>query len=283
LILAALDLVVDGPNLNRNTTTPQGKATDWIINQDEFQLCPGDEKIIQRWVMAIFYYSTAGQDWNITGTPSTSTPFLGNDNECNWFGISCTRPLFDENEECVKAIRFEKRELAGTIPTELGLLPELAVIEMEQGKTSGTIPTELGRLENMVFIDMDFNLLTGSLPTDLYQLTKLKTLDVNNNQLTGTINTAIGRMVNLDFVQLQNNSFEGTIPTEFGLLTKLETFNVHNNEFTGSMPNEVCVMSQLNSLIASCKRPGSGCKKKIDVLVECGDKKNTCCTACICE
>ena len=283
-ILAALDSVVavDGQNLNRDITTPQGKATDWILNEDRFQLCPGDEKIIQRWVMAIFYHSTAGQDWNVTGAPITSTPFLGSDNECNWLGLNCTRLITDENEGCVKSIRFEKRELAGTIPTELGLLPELAVIEMEQGNTSGTIPTELGQLEKLVFIDMDFNLLTGSLPTELYQLTKLRTLDVNNNQLTGTISTDIGGMVDLDFVQLQSNLFEGTIPTEFGLLTKLKTFNVQINKFTGKMPDVVCDMSQLVSLRASCKR-GRVCRKESDVVVKCGTKQNKRCCTCICE
>jgi hypothetical protein len=279
LILAVLDKEGNSA-LIRDRTTPQGKATNWIINEDEFQLCPYDKKLIQRWVLAVFYYSTAGQNWNITVT-STSTPFLSNVDECLWFGIKCTTVV---DEECVQQIRFEKNNLSGTIPTELGLLTELAVIEMEQGTTSGTIPSELGQLDNMVFIDMDFNMLTGTLPMELYQLTKLNTLDLNNNKLTGAIDAAIGEMVDLNFVQLQYNMFTGTIPTEFGLLKKLETFNVHVNQFEKktSMPTEVCELRniltkkgdiQLESLIASC----GGCRGP---KIRC--RTPECCTQCIC-
>ena len=43
--------------------SPQGRAVNWITNEDEAQLCPGDDNLIQRYIMAVFYYSTDGDRW----------------------------------------------------------------------------------------------------------------------------------------------------------------------------------------------------------------------------
>lgn len=43
--------------------SPQGRALDWIANEDEAQLCPDDDNLIQRYIMAVFYYSTDGDRW----------------------------------------------------------------------------------------------------------------------------------------------------------------------------------------------------------------------------
>lgn len=43
--------------------SPQGKALNWITNEDEAQLCPNDDNLIQRYIMAVFYYSTDGDRW----------------------------------------------------------------------------------------------------------------------------------------------------------------------------------------------------------------------------
>jgi hypothetical protein len=36
---------------------------DWITIEDEAQLCPNDDNLIQRYIMAVFYYSTDGDRW----------------------------------------------------------------------------------------------------------------------------------------------------------------------------------------------------------------------------
>jgi len=223
------------------------------------------------------YYSTNGDDWDVCfeNDPICPSSFLNPANECDWFGITCvTTPLgFD----CVERIIFEANGLSGTIPTELGLLTDLAVLGMEQGTTGGTIPSELGQLDKMIFIDLDFNALTGSIPTEIYQLTKLQTLDLNVNSLTGSLDTSIGGLTDLDFVQLQNNRFTGTIPTEVGILGSLQTFNVHKNDFSGEIPKDVCDMTPapLSDLIADCKCPGKGGPPE---KVKC-----KCCTGCGCD
>ena len=289
LILAILGTVAD-PVLLRDASTPQGQATEWILNGDERIVCPDAAKIIQRWALAVMYYSTNGDDWDLCSAEdaicaTTLDPdkgdflmnFLSPVDECEWFGITCART--PEGLNCVERIIYEDNNLSGTIPTELGLLSGLAVLGMEQGTTSGRIPSELGSLENMIFIDLDFNQLTGSLPTELYQLTRLETLDLNVNRLTGTIDVDIGRLTNLGFVQLQNNLFTGTIPTEVGLLENLDTFNVHKNELTGEVEQEICDLrpNPLTDLMVDCKCKGKEGKENPEKV------KCKCCTGCGCK
>mmetsp|Transcript_20352 Transcript_20352/g.48391 ORF Transcript_20352/g.48391 Transcript_20352/m.48391 type:complete len:551 (+) Transcript_20352:425-2077(+) len=275
-IAAILRVLLAATNSSSLTdiTTPQGLATFWILDQDEFQACPDDPKLVQRWALAVMYYSTEGDFWdecfdgdvNCGIVDETrpefdgADPFLAPVNECTWAGITCNSTTL-----CVTRIEFELNNLAGTIPTELGLLTDLVFLGLEQGSTTGTIPSELGGLSNLNFIDLDFNLLNGSIPSELFGLSNLATLDLNDNDLTGNID-GFENLVSLTFVQLENNlftgtlpenlgavgalgvftlnnnNFSGTIPTSAGLLTNLEVMTLNNNTFVGQMPDEVCAL-----------------------------------------
>jgi len=230
--------------------------------------------------MAVMYYSTEGDSWDLCfeeDSDCPGRPFLSPVDECFWFGITCiTR---SDGARCVERIIFENNNVAGTIPTELGLLDELRVLGLEQGNTGGKIPSELGRLEKMLFIDLDFNRLTGEIPSEIYKLTNLETLDLNVNSLTGTLDTQLGELTNLSFVQLQNNLFSGTIPTEAGDLSLLTTFNVHKNNFSGTIPLTMCenIPVPLSSLIADCQCGGREGRRNPE-KVAC-----PCCSGCGCR
>lgn len=69
--------------------TPQFKAKEWLINVDSLKLTPSetvsDQRILQRYALAVFYYATGGPDsWE-------ANSWLTGD-ECSgqyWTGISC--------------------------------------------------------------------------------------------------------------------------------------------------------------------------------------------------
>jgi hypothetical protein len=277
-ILEVLDAVVmsqDAALIIRDPTTPQGRATEWIIGRDLRRLCPDNVKsIVQRWALAVVYYSTGGDDWFQCFENNTACgnflPFLNQEaflspsNECEWAGISCNA------QACVTEIEFEENNLVGTIPTEMGLFENLAIWGMERGGLQGTIPTEIGRLsDTLIFLDLDFNLLTGTLPPELFTLVGLNQLDLNNNFLEGNVD-GIGSLTDLEFLQLHINSFTGTIPEAVGDFSGLSTFTLHETFFTGTMPDSVCTLvgnGGLTSLIADCEG--------VDADIEC-----TCCTDC---
>lgn len=268
------------PTLIRDLATPQGEATDWLINQDARVLCPDDEKLVQRWVITVMYFSSGGDNWfqcSAAGSDSCGTEdpfefkrrFLSEFSECDWAGISCN------SEGSVIEVEFEQNNLVGTIPTEMGVLTDLRIWGMERGDLSGRIPSEIGNLSNLIFLDLDFNDLTGSIPTELFTLTTLTQLDLNNNHLTGDV-AQIGVFEDLQFLQLHNNDFTGEIPPSTGALTGLGTFTLHNTFFSGTMPTTVCDLlatngGQLTSLIADCAAPAPG----VDPEIFCD-----CCTDC---
>ncbi|KAL3915125.1 MAG: hypothetical protein SGILL_005793 [Bacillariaceae sp.] len=274
-ILGVLDQVANSDDI-RNINTPQGQATNWILNLDEEQICPDDPKIIQRWALAVMYFSTEGDNWTqcSAGAPFCGVipPFVGRSaflsevNECDWAGIRCNI------EGCVTAIEFEDNQLGGTIPTELALLTDLEFLGMEEGTTSGTIPTELGSLSNMFFIDLDFNQLSGTIPPELFGLSLLRTLDLNDNEFVGILDPGLGNLVSMEFFQVHNNNLFGPIPSELGNMFALDVFTLYGNDITGAMPNEVCELRtdfELRFLVADCRGP--------DADVQCS---SDCCTGC---
>eukprot|EP00957_Ditylum_brightwellii_P145383 11071092-Ditylum_brightwellii.AAC.2 len=50
--------------------TPQGKAFEWILDNDPLYLSPADNNFIQRFVLAVLYFSTCGGSWKNCDAPA---------------------------------------------------------------------------------------------------------------------------------------------------------------------------------------------------------------------
>jgi hypothetical protein len=113
-----LELVVGKQKLD-DVTTPHYRAMQWIINDDPFEVLPDDLHLIQRYLLAVFYFSTTEKgEWfscgpnysdyadsycvfkllNSVNVPSpwlntyvgvADTRWLSVEHECDWAGISC--------------------------------------------------------------------------------------------------------------------------------------------------------------------------------------------------
>ena len=117
-ILALLDAAGNVTKIG-DLGTSQGLAADWLINQDFRKECPS-EKIVQRWVIAVFYFATEGESWNKCSAAGSDLcgsefpfdgkrRFLSDFSECEWAGITCN------NDDCVTEIEFEENGLVGTM------------------------------------------------------------------------------------------------------------------------------------------------------------------------
>lgn len=80
-------------------------------------------------------------------------------------------------------------QLTGSIPTEIGLLSDLAKFNVEVApRIEGTLPTEIGLLTNLQELALWKNVgVTGAIPSELSLLTKLVLLDLGETGLTGSI------------------------------------------------------------------------------------------------
>ncbi|CAB9512511.1 LRR receptor-like serine threonine-protein kinase [Seminavis robusta] len=162
-------------------------------------------------------------------------------------------------------------ELTGTLPTEVGLLTKLTLLNLQGGRLRGTIPTTLGKLSDMTWLFLDRNTFTGEIPTELGLLANLTILELSENRLNGIpselgmltnlyslrlldcrlagpIPSEIGQMSRLSQLYLQENDLASSLPTELGTLSKIRTVYFYKNELTGSIPSELARASRLRSL-----------------------------------
>lgn len=252
------------------TSTHQAKAMKWIIDEDEFYVCPDDSNLIQRYILTSFYMGASGGSWYRCGKNATITscdghPFLSPVHECKWNGIGC------DSHSHVTSIDLSEHNVAGSIPSEFGFLENLVEIDLDSNHITGIIPSELGNLRYLEIIDIDHNQLTGTLPKQLFNTTSIRVLDLDNNMLTGIIPTQIGNLKNLYFVQLDFNPMSGPVPQELanakGSIKYLSLFGIKFDSGS-TIPSGLCNTNTTSSgitLYANC-----------DV---CGNDE--CCTACL--
>jgi hypothetical protein len=100
---------VSNPLALLNPETPQFNAFFWLLNVDDAQVCPENElDVIQRYVAALIYEITNGNQWNQCSalnipnpSPCSSVRWLSAGSVCTWFGVSC-----DEGNNEIQSIQL---------------------------------------------------------------------------------------------------------------------------------------------------------------------------------
>ena len=190
-------LGLSGKSALYDDTSPQGKALQWICN-DSFSLSligNDDNRIIQRYALAVVYYSTDGDDWR-NNNRWLVDGVVGN--ECGWYGVTCKLGI-------VTKLSMINNNLDGAIPVEIASLTELCKFL--------TFETWFA------FIELFFVVLTLSFSP--FNIDSAAILQLGYNTLSGRIPTELGSLTNLVNVWLNDNQLSGQIPSEFGNLTQL--------------------------------------------------------------
>lgn len=112
--------------------------------------------------------------------------------------------------------------MTGIIPSEISALQELEELDFHLNENiQGTIPTVLGSLPALQILDLNFTQLTGSLPQQLCNAERLTVIDVTSNLHDGTIPSCFGNFESLEVLKLDSNSLNGTIPPSIGQIDSL--------------------------------------------------------------
>lgn len=181
-----------------NETSPQYMALDWLANVDKFRVRLYSENLVQRYVLAVLYYSTGGPRVTAKTDFSAMAPgrpwrdptnFLSPVHECKWRSNSIETARgrgggvrrCDKNQTVVEISLYN--ELEGTLPSELGKLWNLRVLYLGRNHLHGTIPTELGSIEKLASLSLQQNELSGTIPQDsLKNLGRLRALQLEGNE-----------------------------------------------------------------------------------------------------
>ena len=237
----------DGGESLMDPTSPQSFAARWLAVNAELASY-SDERKLQRYALATFYFSTDGDAWE------DKQKWLTDSNECiDWWVEELEAD--DTKLECdasnaITLLLMEENNIAGTLPDEIAFLSNsLAELKLNDNKIGGTLPSTLGLMSRLRDLELNSNKFTGQVPSELGLMTTLEDLRIDDNELNGTIPTETVLMVSLDTLRLQSNNLVGTIsPTMISSLVLLDTLRLSSNEFTGSIPTEIGLLTLLEEL-----------------------------------
>ncbi|KAL7164795.1 hypothetical protein ACSBR2_040654 [Camellia fascicularis] len=136
--------------------------------------------------------------------------------------------------------------LRGKIPTELGSLSNLSLLNLAVNRITGTIPLSIGNLSNLRVLCLSYNNLEGSIPTQLGQLSKLDALQLTSNNLSGVVPTSLYNFPSIYYSSILFNQLHGILPPDLGLtLPNLQVFFVAHNQFYGQIPSSIANATRL--------------------------------------
>ena len=214
--------------------TPQNLALEWIVSGDHAQLAQDHDYLLQRYALAVFFYSTHGkfiqqpsekdnetEEGAVEGhddmtqgkeNSSLAQPDWTNQNRwmssygiCAWHGIQChhrpgTDPLdntFDDEGDII-LFNLTDNNVRGFIPRELFVAhPYIRWISFSDNGLYGKLPTEIGFLDDLRYLSLSSNDLDGSLPSEIGLLTALSLLFVDGNDFLGRIPPEVGELTAL--------------------------------------------------------------------------------------
>ncbi len=150
-----------------------------------------------------FHASTNGtSEWNTSNFDVCNTSA--------WDGIACD----DMGNRSVTRIQLSllDRNHSGTLPTTIGHLASVEVVDLSGCGLFGPVPESIWKLERLTSLILTNNSFTGRLPATISSATNLKTVDLSDNNFTGWIPSQVRKMKKLSTVRLSRNSFSGRIP-----------------------------------------------------------------------
>lgn len=178
---------VSDMDLLEQPRTPQNQAYQWIVNDDPLKLGIDDHNLVQRYVLALLWFSTTSHGHGWDQHHNNDMKWLSASHECYWNSRNNNNPSGGNNNKgvmmCTEDLQVKSVQLANTN-------------------------------------------LHGQLPPELQQLTKLVYLDLQNNALTGEVPSELGKLLDLDYMGLSTNQFRGTIPDTLARLRSMGKFVV---------------------------------------------------------
>lgn len=253
-------------------TSAEHDALRWIAYSDAARLPTDDPNLVQRYALAVFYYSSYKDfvrdhgeqkpieigDKQYEGVPVAGWHrrdyWLTEKGYCTWYGVSCkprningeVTGRYDDNDQII-GFDMSFNHLYGQLPREFKGLSSLKTVNFAGNDLKGTFPPELGRMFMLTSMDLSDNKMTGTLPKEIGFLEGMKDFKLNQNLFSGKVPAEIERMYNLEHVNMDSNDFSGEFPS-IENLANLETLVLSNNKFSKNIPQSFTHLTNLREL-----------------------------------
>jgi hypothetical protein len=227
----------------KDPSSPQSLAVHWMAAMDPVQvdipqLLHSPQRFVQRYTLAVLFYSLDGTHWKERYEWMTAV------DECAWYrevdepsvpldtvsmGVSChPRTL------TVQGLYLPSNGLKGSIPDEIQYLTDLELLAAPYNDISGRFPSGMAKLTLLNYLDLRYNAIEGYLPDWLGDLEALQVLGLSGNHFEGSIPPNVGTLADLKSIALSDNAFTG--PLDFvNHLNAIEYLWVDGNSFTGTL------------------------------------------------
>jgi LRR receptor-like serine/threonine-protein kinase FLS2 len=87
---------------------------------------------------------------------------------------------------------------------------------------AGAIPSEIGNLQYLKLLDTRFNNFTGPIPFEIFNISTIIEIDMSYNNLSGHLPSNVGLFLsNLYGLYLEGNKLSGTIPSSISNASQL--------------------------------------------------------------
>nr|CAN72810.1 hypothetical protein VITISV_000749 [Vitis vinifera] len=130
-------------------------------------------------------------------------------------------------------------------------------IDFSGNNFKGQIPTSIGNLKGLHLLNLGRNNTTGHIPSSLMNLTQMESLDLYQNKLSGEIPWQLTRMTFLAFFNVSNNHLTGPIPQGKQFATFPNTSFDGNTGLCGSPLSRACGSSEASPPTPSSSKQGS--------------------------
>lgn len=207
----------------------------------------------------------------ITDDPKNLTRSWCGPDVCAYFGVFCAPAPDDPCTTTVAGVDINHGDLAGTLPGELGLLSDLALLHLNSNRFAGTLPDSLPSLHLLHELDVSNNRLSGGFPQHILCLPNVKYVDIRFNNFCGDVPPAIFDK-KIDALFINNNHFDFELPDNFGNSTA-SVIVLANLQLRGCLPPSIGRMAgtlnelvMLNSGVRSCVPSEVGRLSELTVL-----------------
>ncbi|CAO2832227.1 unnamed protein product [Amaranthus hypochondriacus] len=139
------------------------------------------------------------------------------------------------------------------------ILESFISIDCSNNAFHGELPTELGNLNALRVLNLSHNLFSGNIPSSIGNMSQIESLDLCYNALSGKIPSQLANMNFLAYLNISFNKLSGGIPTS----TQLQSFNASSYEGNEGLYGPPLTPISKNDPSTSSK--GSDQTSKIDI------------------
>ncbi|XP_020257705.1 receptor kinase-like protein Xa21 [Asparagus officinalis] len=150
--------------------------------------------------------------------------------------------------ENLQSLILNNNRLHGSIPWELGGLKRLSKLSLEANSLSGFTPDSLGNISGLQHLLLGANELSARIPKTIWSLTGLIELNLSRNILNGSLPLRMGNIKSLDILDMSMNQLSGNILSAFKELQMLRYLDLSDNSFDGLIPQSLSELISIEAL-----------------------------------